>query len=119
MKTASGPILISVDAPGSHRISGRLYVVLITAAAALGGLLFGYDTAGIGCCFCREYAFWSLPLGRLWLRLSRFSFSSELSAAWESVLPPLRAPSTSVSQRPPSRAGGWLRSTSWRSSSEC
>ncbi len=47
MKTASGPISISVDTPGSHRISGRLYVVLITSVAALGGLLFGYDTAVI------------------------------------------------------------------------
>jgi hypothetical protein len=47
MKTASGPILISVAAPDSHRISGRLYVVLITSVAALGGLLFGYDTAVI------------------------------------------------------------------------
>ncbi len=38
---------MSVDAPQSHRISGRLYVVLITSVAALGGLLFGYDTAVI------------------------------------------------------------------------
>lgn len=47
MKTVSGPISISVDAPEGHRISGRLYVVLITSVAALGGLLFGYDTAVI------------------------------------------------------------------------
>ena len=47
MKTASGPISISVDAQGSHRISGKLYVILITSVAALGGLLFGYDTAVI------------------------------------------------------------------------
>jgi MFS transporter, SP family, xylose:H+ symportor len=47
MKTASGPISISVDEPEGHSISGRLYVVLITSVAALGGLLFGYDTAVI------------------------------------------------------------------------
>jgi MFS transporter, SP family, xylose:H+ symportor len=47
VKTANGPISISVDAPESHRISGSLYVVLITTVAALGGLLFGYDTAVI------------------------------------------------------------------------
>ena len=34
----------SVDIPKSQ-ISGTLYLVLITGVAALGGLLFGYDTA--------------------------------------------------------------------------
>ena len=36
--------LISVDVP-EKRLSGTLYLVLITGVAALGGLLFGYDTA--------------------------------------------------------------------------
>jgi SP family xylose:H+ symportor-like MFS transporter len=36
--------LISADIPKS-RISSTLYLVLITGVAALGGLLFGYDTA--------------------------------------------------------------------------
>jgi SP family xylose:H+ symportor-like MFS transporter len=37
--------LIFVDAPNQSRTSGTLYLVLITGVAALGGLLFGYDTA--------------------------------------------------------------------------
>jgi sugar porter (SP) family MFS transporter len=43
----SESISISVDIPKSNRISGSLYLILITGVAALGGLLFGYDTAVI------------------------------------------------------------------------
>src|SRR5271156_1000021 len=39
--------LISVAAQKDRNISGKLYLVLITGVAALGGLLFGYDTAVI------------------------------------------------------------------------
>jgi len=39
--------LISVDAHKNNRLSGRGYLVVITGVAALGGLLFGYDTAVI------------------------------------------------------------------------
>jgi MFS transporter, SP family, xylose:H+ symportor len=39
--------LISVAAGKNLNISGKLYLVLITGVAALGGLLFGYDTAVI------------------------------------------------------------------------
>jgi len=50
MKGASDTILISGDIQSGEvqredRISGSLYLVLITGVAALGGLLFGYDTA--------------------------------------------------------------------------
>jgi sugar porter (SP) family MFS transporter len=38
---------ISVAAEKDRNISGKLYLVLITGVAALGGLLFGYDTAVI------------------------------------------------------------------------
>lgn len=47
MKATSEPILISDATQRSNRISGSLYLVLITGVAALGGLLFGYDTAVI------------------------------------------------------------------------
>ena len=43
----SESISIPVDIPKSNRISGSLYLILITGVAALGGLLFGYDTAVI------------------------------------------------------------------------
>ena len=43
----SDSISISVDIPKGNRISGSLYLILITGVAALGGLLFGYDTAVI------------------------------------------------------------------------
>ena len=46
-KPMSESISISVDIPKSNRISGSLYLILITGVAALGGLLFGYDTAVI------------------------------------------------------------------------
>jgi MFS transporter, SP family, xylose:H+ symportor len=39
--------LISVDSHKNNRLSGRGYLVLITGVAALGGVLFGYDTAVI------------------------------------------------------------------------
>ncbi len=48
MKATSEPILISASAQRRQSdISGSLYLVLITGVAALGGLLFGYDTAVI------------------------------------------------------------------------
>ena len=47
MKATSEPILISATAQRGSRISGSLYLFLITGVAALGGLLFGYDTAVI------------------------------------------------------------------------
>lgn len=47
MKATSDPILISATTQRGNRISGPLYLVLITGVAALGGLLFGYDTAVI------------------------------------------------------------------------
>jgi sugar porter (SP) family MFS transporter len=43
----SGPIVISTTAQRGNQISGSLYLILITGVAALGGLLFGYDTAVI------------------------------------------------------------------------
>jgi SP family xylose:H+ symportor-like MFS transporter len=42
-----GTTLISVAGEKNRDISGKLYLVLITGVAALGGLLFGYDTAVI------------------------------------------------------------------------
>ena len=46
--TPANPIpLAGVPTPDKERISGSLYLVLISGVAALGGLLFGYDTAVI------------------------------------------------------------------------
>jgi len=42
-----GTTLISAVGEKDRNISGKLYLVLITGVAALGGLLFGYDTAVI------------------------------------------------------------------------
>lgn len=39
--------LTSIDVTKGSRLSGTLYLVLVTGVAALGGLLFGYDTAVI------------------------------------------------------------------------
>jgi SP family xylose:H+ symportor-like MFS transporter len=46
MKTVH-PIAASAEGRRRYRISGSIYLVLITGVAALGGLLFGYDTAVI------------------------------------------------------------------------
>jgi sugar porter (SP) family MFS transporter len=47
MKTTGEAILISAGIEKANRIPDSLYLVLITSVAALGGLLFGYDTAVI------------------------------------------------------------------------
>lgn len=47
METTDPVLKSSVPAVENHRVSGTLYLVLITGVAALGGLLFGYDTAVI------------------------------------------------------------------------
>jgi len=43
----SSQTVIEINSPKKDLISGPLYVVLISGVAALGGLLFGYDTAVI------------------------------------------------------------------------
>jgi SP family xylose:H+ symportor-like MFS transporter len=46
--TPANPIeVVRVSPPHKDRISGSLYLVLISGVAAIGGLLFGYDTAVI------------------------------------------------------------------------
>jgi SP family xylose:H+ symportor-like MFS transporter len=47
METTDPSVSSSVPASEHHRVSGTLYLILITGVAALGGLLFGYDTAVI------------------------------------------------------------------------
>ena len=47
METTDPTVLSSVPASRNCRFSSTLYLILITGVAALGGLLFGYDTAVI------------------------------------------------------------------------
>jgi SP family xylose:H+ symportor-like MFS transporter len=47
MNNTTEAVSASTESLKKHLISGTLYLVLITGVAALGGLLFGYDTAVI------------------------------------------------------------------------
>ena len=47
METTDPTVLSSVPASKNRPFSSTLYLILITCVAALGGLLFGYDTAVI------------------------------------------------------------------------